>query len=200
METQTRPVYDGFFFSRGANTSVVAHELAHQWFGDSVTAHDWRDAWLHEGFATYAEFLWSDHQGEGTAAELARYRYDLIPAGNPFWQVRPGDPGVPNQFHPAIYYRGAMTLQALRSTIGDDAFFTILRTWTADHRDSTATTAQFIALAEEISGQQLDDLFTTWLYTAEKPPTGPDGSATRGAGAKPASYDQIAFNVDLHAR
>jgi aminopeptidase N len=201
METQTRPVYDGGFFFQGANTSVVAHELAHQWFGDSVSVDEWRNVWLNEGFATYAEFLWSEYQGEGTAAELARFRYDDIPADDEFWQVMPGDPGVPNQFHRAIYFRGAMGLQALRATVGDDAFFEILRTWTAEHKDGAATIDQFIALAESVSGQQLDDLFTTWLYTKGKPPVGPDGAAAaRGATAKPRSYDQIVRTTDLLAK
>jgi aminopeptidase N len=201
METQTRPVYDDIFFSRGANTSVVAHEQAHQWLGDSVSVHDWRDVWLNEGFATYTEYLWSDHQGEGTPAEIAQYRYDNVPADDPFWQVRPGDPGTPNQFHPAIYHRGAMTLQALRTTVGDEAFFTILRTWLEEHRYSTATTDEFTALAERISGQQLDDLFTTWLYTAGKPPASPNGTTTAltTTTAKPQSYDQITSNVELLA-
>ena len=200
METQTRPVYDGFFFSRGANTSVVAHELAHQWVGDSVSVDEWRDVWLNEGFATYAEFLWSEYQGEGTAAEVAQFRYDNMPASDPFWQVLPGDPGVPNQFHPAVYYRGAMALQALRVAVGDDAFFEILRTWVAEHRDGTASIADFIALAEHISGQQLDDVFTTWLYTAGKPPVGPNGAVqARAVTAKPKSYDQIEFTIGLLA-
>ncbi len=198
METQTRPVYDDGFFFAGANTYVVAHELAHQWFGDSVSVHDWRDIWLNEGFATYAEFLWSDHEGEGTPAEIAQFIYDGIPADDPFWQVRPGDPGAQTLLHRAVYVRGGMTLQALRSEVGDDAFFAILRTWTEKYKDSTATTDEFIALAEQISGQQLDDLFSTWLYTAGKPPVGPAGAAAAvTATAKPTSYDRIMSNVDL---
>ena len=131
LENQTRPVYDGGFFFRGSNTSVVAHELAHQWFGDSVSVRDWREIWLNEGFASYAEYLWSDVQGEGTPAELAQFVYDIIPADDEFWQVLPGDPGAANQFHDAVYDRGAMTLQALRTAVGDDAFFKILRRWPA---------------------------------------------------------------------
>lgn len=193
LENQTRPVYDGAFFRAGANTSVIAHENAHQWFGDSVSVNDWKEIWLNEGFASYAEYLWSDYQGEGTPAELAQYVYDNIPADSDFWQVLPGDPGEQNQFDDAVYDRGAMTMQALRTAVGDDAFFQILHTWTAKHRYSTATTAEFIALAEKISGQQLDNLFTTWLYTAAKPAVGPNGAtvAARTATAKPKSYDQI---------
>jgi aminopeptidase N len=202
VETQTRPVYDDGFFLFGVNTYVVAHENAHQWFGDSVSVRDWRDVWLNEGFATYVELLWSEHLGEGTAAEIARFGYDYYLADNEFWQVLPGDPGPENQFHDAVYERGAMTLQALRTTVGDDAFFTILRTWAAKHKDGTATTAQFIALAERISGAQLDDLFTTWLYTRGKPPVGPDGAppAARSTTTKPQSYDQIERTVDLLVR
>jgi aminopeptidase N len=193
LENQTRPVYDAAFFRAGANTSVIAHENAHQWFGDSVSVNDWKEIWLNEGFATYAEYLWSDYQGEGTPAEIAQYTYDGIPADDEFWQVLPGDPGEQNQFDNAVYDRGGLTLQALRTAVGDDAFFQILRTWTQQHRNSTATTAEFIALAERISGQQLDDLFTTWLYTKGKPSVGPNGAtaAARVATAKPRSYDQI---------
>ncbi len=193
LENQTRPVYDDGFFRRGANTSVVAHELTHQWFGDSVSVDDWREIWLNEGFATYAEYLWSDYQGEGTPAEVAQFTYDSIPADDPFWQVLPGDPGPDRQFDDAVYDRGGMTLQALRTTVGDDAFFRILKTWAKRHRYGTATTAQFVALAERISGRQLDGLFRTWLYTAGKPATGPNGTAAalRATTAKPRSYDQI---------
>ena len=192
LENQTRPVYDAGFFYEGANMYVVAHELAHQWFGDSVSVDDWREIWLNEGFATYAEYLWSEHVGEGTPAEIAQYVYDAIPADDDFWQVLPGDPGPPDLFHGAVYDRGGMTLQALRTAIGDQAFFDTLQTWTATHRYRTATTAEFIRLAERVSGKQLDALFTTWLYTKGKPAVGPNGPVTtRATQLKPKSYDRI---------
>jgi aminopeptidase N len=74
-------------------------------------------------------------------------------------------------FASAVYRRGGMTLQALREKIGDDKFFPILRTWTTQHRHGNGSTAQFMALSEEISGQQPDDFFQTWLFTPSKPTT-----------------------------
>ncbi|HEU5107282.1 MAG TPA: M1 family metallopeptidase [Micromonosporaceae bacterium] len=198
LENQTRPVYDGLFFDGGSNTVIVAHENAHMWFANSVSAHAWNDVWLHEGFATYAQFLWSEHVDEGTAAELTQFRYDTMPADSPWWQVLPGNPGPENQFHQAIYFRGAMALQALRTAVGDDTFFTILRTWAAEHRYGDATIAQFIALSERISGQDLGELFNTWLYTPGKPATGPNGTvAALRATAEPKSYRQISQTIDL---
>jgi aminopeptidase N len=193
LENQTRPVYDGRFFRRGANTYVVAHENAHQWFGDSVSVNRWSDIWLNEGFATYAEYLWSEYLGEGTPAEVAQFTYDSIPADDPFWQVLPGDPGAANQFDAAVYDRGGMTLQALRAEVGDDAFFRILRTWATIHRFGDASTAQFIGLAQRVSGKRLTGLFNTWLFTAAKPAVGPNGSLAVAAAraVEPKSYQKI---------
>jgi aminopeptidase N len=83
--------------------------------------------------------------------------------------VEIGDPGVDLLFDNAVYVRGAMTLQALRQTVGDDAFWRIIRGWASTKSGGNATTEEFIAFAEQVSGQQLDDLFTTWLFTPAKP-------------------------------
>ncbi len=169
LETQTRPFYSPAQFASGSNASVVVHELAHQWFGDDVSLKRWQDIWLNEGFASYAQWLWSDYQGEGTTQQLADYVYAQHPANDPFWQVKPGDPGAAHQFDDAVYDRGAAALQALRNTVGDKAFFQILKAWPVEHAYGNGDFAQFQALAERISGKQLGQLFQTWLFTPQRP-------------------------------
>jgi aminopeptidase N len=163
LETQTRPIYSG-----AASESTVAHELAHQWVGNSVTPETWRDIWLNEGFATYSEWLWDEHQGGPTPQQ----RFDAVmsrAASSPFWTVPPGDPGAEDLFAGAVYDRGAATLQALRVKIGDRDFYTLLRHWATRNEDSNVSTADLVRLAERISGQQLDAFFDVWLYTPGKP-------------------------------
>ena len=170
LETQTRPVYSKDFFGDSqSGDSVVVHELAHQWYGDSLAVEAWQHIWLNEGFATYAEWLWSEHEGLGTAQDNFDFFASVIPPDDPFWAVTIGDPGPDDLFNFAVYARGAMTLHELRLAVGDDAFFTILQQWASSHAGGNVTTDEFIALAETISGQQLDELFQTWLFTPGKP-------------------------------
>ncbi len=171
LETQTRPVYSKAFFSSSTSgDSVVVHELAHQWFGDSLAVARWQHIWLNEGFATYAEWLWSEREGLGTVQEIFDFLYnEAHPPDDPFWQLVIGDPGPDSLFNSPIYDRGAMTLQQLRLAVGDQDFFKILETWATKNRGGNVTTAQFIAHAEKVSGQQLDALFDAWLFTAGRP-------------------------------
>lgn len=165
LETQTRS-----FFSRNAGEGTIAHEMAHQWMGDHVSPDRWADIWLNEGWATYASWMWSEHQGRRTAQQSFDQVMN-IPASNGFWDVIVADPGPLCLFCSPIYDRGAATLHALRTTIGDDAFFELAQTWVQEYGGGSATTEDFIALAEQVSGQDLDDLFDAWLYTPARPST-----------------------------
>ncbi|GGV04910.1 metallopeptidase [Streptomyces filipinensis] len=164
LETQTRPLYDS-----APDISTLVHENAHQWFGDSVSLTAWKDIWLNEGFATYAEWLYDEQHGGDSAQDAFDALY-ARPANDHLWAFPPGDPGSgENIFDTPVYARGAMTLHELRKTVGDRDFFRILRAWAAGHRGGHGTTAQFVRLAERTSGERLDGLFHTWLYTKGKP-------------------------------
>ena len=167
LETQTKPV-----FAYMPDEATLVHELAHQWYGDSVTLAQWPDIWLHEGFATWSEWIWSEHEGKASAHQIFTRLYDT-PAGNTaFWNPPPGDPGTPvHLFDGTIYERGGMTLQALREKVGDPAFFKIMRDWAQQNRFGTVTTPELIALAERDSGMDLGAFFQVWLYQPGKPTT-----------------------------
>lgn len=169
IETQTLSIFGRFIVdSSGLLETVLVHELAHQWFGDSVSPTDWGDIWLSEGFATYAEWLWVEHE-KGAAAYTAtvtgNYRDMTRRADIP----PPGSPPADDLFNAGVYIRGALVLHALRVEIGDDAFFTTLRTYATRYADGNAGTADFIAVAEETAGRQLDGLFNAWLYAKGLP-------------------------------
>ncbi|MFG3010763.1 M1 family metallopeptidase [Streptomyces cinerochromogenes] len=164
LEVQSKPVY-----SAVRNETTIVHELAHQWFGDSVSVARWQDTWLNEGFATYAQWLWAEHQGTRSAHDAFLAGYNARPADSAFWQIKVADPQRDTMFASAVYQRGAMTLQVLRERIGDKAFFELLPAWTRLHRYGNADTDDFVRLAERVSGRQLDDLFGPWLFTTGKP-------------------------------
>jgi aminopeptidase N len=163
LETQSRPLYTVLA------EATISHELAHMWYAASVGPRWWSDVWLNEGFATYAQWMWFERIGIRSLHDSLLRFYDRFPADDPFWQITVADPGRDTMFHPAVYLRGAMTLQVLRERIGDTAFLNLLRTWYATYRDSNATTAQFVAMANTIAGQDVTDLLHTWLYTTGKP-------------------------------
>jgi aminopeptidase N len=165
LETQTKPV-----FWHVPDEATLAHELAHMWYGDSVTLTTWPDIWLHEGFATWSEWIWSEHEGGMPAARQFKQLYDTSAQDTAFWNPPPGAPGtLALLFDGTIYDRGGMTLEALREKVGDAVFFRIMRDWAQHNRFGNVTTQQFIALAQRLSGRDLTRFFDLWLYRPGKP-------------------------------
>ena len=163
LEDQTLSI----FSNDATNEMTVAHELSHQWFGDSISLKSWKDIWLNEGFATYAEALWVEHtKGKAAADEFMRGMYNDVKEHN---MAAPGNPPVGNTFSGFVYERGACTLYALRLKLGDEVFFKILQTYYARYRYSNASTDDFIAVAETTSGQDLKGFFNDWLFSAKVP-------------------------------
>jgi aminopeptidase N len=168
LENQTMSVFGRDMLGTDREAQLtVAHELAHQWFGDSVGIARWSDIWLNEAFANYLQYVWLAHADptfdlDQTMANLRAERADDL---GPIL-----DPGPTRTFSDAIYERGALTMHALRRTIGDVAFFTLLRRWATRHRYGIGTTAEFIALAERVAGRPLGDFFHAWLRAPKVPP------------------------------
>lgn len=163
LETQTLPVYGLMAYA----DSVIAHELAHQWFGNNVSCADWSEIWVSEGFASYASALWTEHErgSKALANEMARSYRVIARMGVP----GPGDPGVENLFGAAVYLRGGWVLHALRLSVGDEAFFRGLRTYHRRFAGSHATAEQFQRVLEECSGRDLQAVFDAWLHGESLP-------------------------------
>lgn len=144
--------------------SLLLHELLHQWFGNSVTLSHWGDIWLHEGFATYFIALWQEYRFGASAydAMMQQFAWDeSLPA--------PGNPEKTELFGWSVYARGALVLHALRSEVGDDTFFEILRAFYSENAYGNVATADFIAVAEDRAQRELDELFDAWLYGEQIP-------------------------------
>jgi aminopeptidase N len=151
----------------GLSERLIAHELAHQWFGNSVTVRRWRDIWLHEGFASYAEWLWSGRSGGPSADELAVQYHEWL--RNSEQDLLLANPGPRDMFDERVYKRGALTLHALRGRLGDENFFALLRDWTARHRHGNVVTDDFTGLAANYARESLRPLWKAWLYATGVP-------------------------------
>ncbi|MFI8433933.1 M1 family metallopeptidase [Streptomyces sp. NPDC079020] len=180
LETQTLSLFEKSLFTetaypQGYVDSVMVHELAHQWFGDSVSPHSWSDLWLNEGHATWYEARYAEEHAEQPLERRMREAYTRSDA----WRAAGGPPAhpdapVPGQkislFRPVVYDGSALVLYALRQEIGDAAFDRLERTWVHRYRDESAATADFTRLASRIAGRDLSGFFEAWLYAEKTPP------------------------------
>jgi len=187
LETQTLSLFDpGWFESpQGVWDPTMVHELAHQWFGDSVALDEWSDLWLSEGHTSWYEFLyaeergqleedttfWPDEQGYPTLVELMRavyahgdqWRHDFGPVARP----SSGDPADLFSFN--VYHGGALVLYALRQKIGTRAFERVERAWVDRYEGESPSTEDFIDLASKVSGRNLKGFLRDWLYGETTP-------------------------------
>lgn len=190
LETQSMSLFGLPALLQGLSGSshsdeVIAHELAHSWFGDAISPADWGDIWLNEGFATYASWLWFEHlHGADVLDQIVRENYNqfsgqaFVDSGYTVEEARrivsrfgvPGDPPANDLFGMAVYFRGALLLHALRLALGDEVFFEVLQTYFAEYAYQSVTTDDFIAVAEEVSGRDLGAFFDSWLYDPIIPP------------------------------
>ncbi|MFV0129202.1 M1 family metallopeptidase [Streptomyces sp. HMX112] len=163
LETQNRPVY-----TNGTLTpEFVVHELAHQWYGNSVSPRSWRDMWLNEGFATYAEWLYAEDYQDVPV----RRSFERAYARDDNWAFPPALPPTADHISDdPVYGGGAMVLHKVRQAVGDDTFFGVVRGWAARHRHGNASTDDFTRYVEEESGRDLTEVWDTWLYGGERPP------------------------------
>jgi aminopeptidase N len=173
-------------------TSLVAHEIAHQWFGDSVTERDWDDVWLSEGFATYFTLLFSEHY-EGRDAFVAGLQKSAQTVRT-FEQKNPGIAVIHNNLadmrrvlNPLVYQKGGWVLHMLRALTGTDAFWAGIREYYRRYRDASASTDDFRTVMEEVSGADLKWFFDQWLRRAGSPAI--EGGWRYDAGAKQVCID-----------
>ncbi len=167
LETQNRPVFPGT-----PDTGLLVHELAHQWYGNSVTPRSWRDMWLNEGFATYAEWLWDEDHGGDSAQQTFDDLYDHGEDDHEgLWDFPPAKPTSAAHISDSpVYERGAMVLQKIRQTVGDDTFYDIIQGWAAARRHGTADTGDFTAYVEkQAPDKDFDEIWADWLYGDGKP-------------------------------
>jgi aminopeptidase N len=166
MEHQTCTSLGGF------GEWVIAHELAHQWWGDMVTCGSWHEIWLNEGFASYGEAIWAEHKGgsAGYHSEMNMFEASWDTTATRDVLYVSDTTSVNRIFDWREYRKGAWVLHMLRYTVGDSAFFSILREYgSAPRKYSTALTADLQQIAEQQTGRRLDAFFHQWFYEGGQP-------------------------------
>ncbi|MBC2682369.1 M1 family metallopeptidase [Corynebacterium anserum] len=158
---------------------LIAHELSHQWFGNSVGLVEWRDIWLNEGFACYAEWLWFERSRGIPASHHAWVHYNKLMSKPQ--DLLLSDPGAEDMFDDRVYKRGALTVHAIRMVLGDEAFFELLHRWTAEHKTGLVETRDLENLVASVLNEYrmcknaseaslyAREIFTAWVYSTALP-------------------------------
>lgn len=148
---------------------LIAHEFSHQWWGNSLTLKRWTDIWLHEGFACFSEWLYSESAGLLSLADRARAAWEKLEQSAQDLVI--GAPGPELMFDDRVYKRGALALFALLGEVGAEAFYAMLKEWVATHAHGHVDTAAFLAHAQGFAPGTLDvaTLLEPWLYEQALP-------------------------------
>lgn len=164
LENQTLSLFgvDTITFDSLFTEQILAHELAHQWFGDDVSPAEWDDIWLNEGFASWADAYWSESLGNDSFANLEAYNTSA--ALGPLKGRTVG-----TLFDDTVYVRGPLALESLRRTVGDEPFFDLLRTWVETYSGGTASTADFLSLVDQSFGEEAQQLMKAWIFDEASP-------------------------------
>lgn len=158
--------------TREGEDFLVAHEMFHQWFGDLVTCKDWANLWLNEGFATFAEYWWEEHEFGADESSYTRWRDGRS------WMASQHDYGVPivthdftdsMEYEGNIYTKGGLVLQMLREQLGDEAFLKALHDYLETNRNQNVTTPDLVKAIEKTTGLSVDQFFDEWVYGAGAP-------------------------------
>ncbi len=167
-EHQTLPSYaEKMITGDHANDAIVAHELAHQWFGNSLSVRDWRHVWLNEGFATYAAMLWQEGR-DGAAAyrtQMNKLAQDALVG--PIFMSDVTD--SKQLFGAVTFQKGAWVPHMLRHVMGDQPFFAALRKYVAEYSYRNVSTEDFRAVCEGVYGKSLEWFFAQWIYGVSRP-------------------------------
>ncbi len=164
LENQTLSLFGTDVIGSPSAQPILAHELAHQWFGNDISPAAWDDIWLNEGFATWAEWWWTERTTGIDVTEVAR----TIPM-EPLAGLTPD-----TLFDINVYWRGGLTLEALRRTVGDDAFGEILREWSRRYGGGVASTEDFLDLVTEMAGRDATTIVSQWIFSPDMPELPPD--------------------------
>lgn len=172
LETQPRPIYErSAITSEDTAPELIMHELAHMWYGNNVTLAQWDDIFINEAYASWAQWLYRERARGKPAKESFTDLYERVRDNRDFWRITMINPGR-EQLFSTVYARGPMALQALRTVIGDEAFFALAREWAAT--PGPRSVEQWMAAAQAKTTTDLGPFFDAWIHAETAPDPTPE--------------------------